>query len=77
MSVVMDVITNKRESVMALSHEFIQEDEEGYFVNLENGNKKRVKLGLQTDEAAEILSGLTEGEKVRPIDFLNLPPLKN
>ena len=98
MSAIMDVVTDKRENVLTLAHEFIQEDEMGYFVIPEKstkgsqwaknenaqtgeqggaGEKKRIKLGLQTDEAAEVLSGLSAGEKVRPIDFLNLPALKN
>lgn len=77
LSCIMDVIANKRENVLTLAHEYIQEDEGGYFITAENGQKKAIKLGLQTDEAAEVLSGLTEGEKVRPIDFLNLPALKN
>jgi multidrug efflux pump subunit AcrA (membrane-fusion protein) len=77
MSVIMDIITAKRTNVLTLAHEYIHEDEKGYFVVTESGERKTVTLGLQTDEAAEILSGVNLGEKVRVIDYLALPPLKN
>ena len=78
MSTVMDVTTDKREKTLVLGHEYIQEEAkplEGYFVTLESGEKRIVTLGLRTDEASEILAGLNEGERVKPIDFLALPPL--
>jgi multidrug efflux pump subunit AcrA (membrane-fusion protein) len=73
MSAVMDVITDKRDNVLALPHEFIQEENNHYFVTTDSREKKTVTLGLQTSEAAEILTGVKEGEKVKPIDFLSLP----
>ena len=73
MSALMDVITAKRQGVMALTHEYIQEDQEGDFVTLAGGEIRRVHLGLQTDEAAEILDGVKVGERAMPINFLSLP----
>lgn len=77
MSVLMDVDTNKRANVLTLPHEYIQEEDGNYFVTLESGQRRPVKLGLQTDEAAEIVSGLNEGDRVRPIDFLSLPKVED
>ncbi len=76
MSVLMDVITDRRENVLALAHEYIHEDSEGYHVFTADGTRKNITLGLQTEEAAEIKSGLAEGERVRVIDFLNLPRIE-
>jgi multidrug efflux pump subunit AcrA (membrane-fusion protein) len=75
MSAMMDVITQKKENVLALGHEFVEEDKDGYFATLMTGEKRRLKVGMQTDEAVEIISGLNEGEKVRAIDFLNQPKM--
>lgn len=76
MSALMDVITDSRENVLALTHEFIHEDAGKYFVVLEDGSKKGITLGLQTEEAAEVKTGLVEGERVRVIDYLNLPKIE-
>lgn len=78
MTALVDVITNKREQVLTLAHEYIQEDANGaYFVTTEKGDRVKVELGLQTDEAVEIKAGLKEGDKVQIIDFLNLPKLQD
>ena len=78
MSTVMDIVPDKREKVLVLPHEYVQEDDNGYFVTMENGAVRKVKVGMQTSaEAVEILDGLKEGDKVRVIDFLNLPKLKD
>jgi len=77
MSAVMDVIAEKREKVLSLAHEFVQEDDKGFFVTTDRGSVKRVTIGMQTAEAVEIKEGLNEGDKVRAIDFLNLPKLKD
>jgi len=76
MSSLMDVITAKREKTLLLGHEYIQEKDGNSFVTLESGAKRDIKIGLQTDDAVEILSGLSENDRVRPIDFLTLPKLE-
>ena len=73
MTALMDVITAKRVNVLALAHEYVQQDSEGSFVTLASGEVRRVTLGLQTEEAVEIVAGLREGERAQPIDYLNLP----
>ena len=76
MSALMDVITASRPNVLTLPHEFIQEQGGKYFVTTIDGVKKPVTLGMQTEEAAEIKTGVVDGEKVRVIDFLNLPHIE-
>lgn len=78
MSALCDVVTNRAEQALVLAHEFIQQDDkDNYFVTTASGEKRVLKLGLQTDEGVEIKEGLKEGEKVRVIDFLNLPKLQD
>lgn len=69
MSVSVDIIADSRKDVLVLSHEYIDREGEEYTVQLKTGEKRKVKLGLQTDEAFEILEGLKEGERVEPVDF--------
>ena len=74
MSALLDIVTADDANVLVLGHEYIQDDPEGYsFVTMLNGEKRKVELGLQTEEAVEIKSGLKEGDRVRLIDFLSLP----
>ncbi|PWU22057.1 MAG: hypothetical protein C5B49_01495 [Bdellovibrio sp.] len=73
MSAVVDIETNEARNVLVLPLEYIQRSTDGTFVTLVSGEKRPVKLGLQTDEAVEIQSGLVERDEVRIVDFLNLP----
>ncbi len=70
MSVLIDIVTQKKENVLFLRHEFINKSGDTYFVRLSNGEKKDIKLGLQNEEGAEILEGLAEGDLVKKVDFL-------
>lgn len=72
MSVVIDVITAKKENVLTLRHEFIRRDNEKYYVILSSGTRKDIEVGIQNEEGFEILSGLSEGEKIKQIDFADL-----
>ncbi len=72
MSVVIDVITEKKENVLTLRHEYIRRDGEKYFVILANGKRKDIQVGLQNEEAFEVISGLDIGEKIKQVDFSNL-----
>ncbi len=72
MSVVIDVITSKKENVLTLRHEFIRRDNEKYFVVLNSGKRKDIQVGIQNEEGFEIVSGLEEGEKIKQIDFSDL-----
>lgn len=72
MSVVIDVITSKKENVLTLRHEFIRRENEKYYVVLASGKKKDIQVGIQNEEGFEIVSGLEEGEKIKQIDFSEL-----
>lgn len=72
MSVLIDVITNKKSGVVFLRHEFINRENEQYYVVLKNGKRKDVKLGLQNDEGFEVIEGLSEGDEVRQVDFTQI-----
>jgi len=69
MSVIVDIITNKRDKVLALPHEFIDKEADDYFVILESGEKRPVKVGMQNEDSFEIKSGLKENDRVRMVDF--------
>lgn len=69
MSVVIDVITAKKENVLTLRHEFIRREDEKYFVVLASGKRKDIQVGIQNEEGFEVVSGLQEGEKIKQIDF--------
>ncbi|MBK7842464.1 MAG: efflux RND transporter periplasmic adaptor subunit [Bdellovibrionales bacterium] len=72
MTAVVDIITNKKDNVLALGHEFIQKENENYFVILKNGNRQSIKVGLQNESVFEVLEGLNEGQEVQQVDFLKL-----
>lgn len=70
MSVVLDVITEKREKVLTLRHEFIRRDEsDQYYVVLADGERRNIKVGIQNEEGFEILEGLTEKDRIQQVDF--------
>ena len=80
MSVVIDVITAKKEKVLTLRHEFIhrgrEKESEKYYVVLSSGKRKDIQVGIQNEEAFEIISGLQEGEKIKQVDFSDLNSVK-
>lgn len=73
MSVVVDIITAKKENVLSLRQEYVLRDKDGYFVTLASGQRRPIKVGMQNEEAFEIVEGLQEGEAVIPVDFTSLP----
>lgn len=70
MSVLIDIISSQKKEIFTLKHEFIERENGKYFVTTAKGEKKEIKIGLQDDAAAEVISGLAEGEKVKQVDFL-------
>lgn len=69
MSVIIDVITARKENVLSLRHEFIRRDNDHYFVVLQSGDRQTIEVGIQNEEGFEILSGLSEGQKIRQVNF--------
>lgn len=72
MSTIVDIITLKKENVLVLPHEYILREGEEYFVLLKNGSKTKITVGIQNEAFFEIVSGVSEGEVVKQIDFMEL-----
>jgi len=70
MSGILDIIIQEAAGVLALPQEFVAEENGHYYVTLAGGERRRVEIGLKTDEMFEITSGLKEGDLVRQVDFL-------
>ncbi|NUM88740.1 MAG: efflux RND transporter periplasmic adaptor subunit [Bdellovibrionales bacterium] len=71
LSVLVDVETAKRPSVLRVGVEFVEKNGGKYMVTLVDGMKKEVVVGIQNEEHVEILNGLSEGDRLRQVDFLN------
>lgn len=72
MSALVDIVTFEKDGVLVLPHEFVQKDGDQYFVNLKNGQRQNVKIGLQNEMVVEITEGLKEGQEVRAVDFTKI-----
>ncbi len=72
MSVIMDIETDKRENILSLRHEFIQKEKDKFFVTLKGGAKKTIEVGIQNEEAYEIISGIKESDEIQMVDFSTL-----
>ena len=72
MSAVIDVIVRQQKGVLKLRHEYVQKAGEEYFVIKRDGQHKTITVGLENEVAFEITGGITEGEEVQQIDFLEL-----
>jgi HlyD family secretion protein len=70
MSVIVDIVAAKFEKVLTLRHEYIQKNVNRYFAVAVDGSKKPIEVGAQNEEAFEVRSGLSEGARVRQVDFL-------
>lgn len=70
MSVVLDVIVKEAKDVLTVRHEFVQKEGKTYFVTLGDGTRRDIEVGMQNEDAFEVKRGLTEGDKVRQVDFL-------
>lgn len=77
MSVLLDIVTQSADGVLTLQHEYIQEENGASFATTADGERRPIELGLRTDEAVEIRKGLSEGDRVRAIDFLELPKVED
>lgn len=69
LSVLVDVETAKRSNVLQVGVEFVEKKNGKFFVTLQDGSRKEVAVGIQNEEVVEIVSGLSEGDKVRQVDF--------
>lgn len=69
MSVLLDLITGKREKVLSVRHEFLRKVGSKYLVTFEGGRTQEVGVGMHNEEAYEVISGVKEGERLLPTDF--------
>jgi len=72
-SVIVDIVVSKKEDVVTLPHECIERSNEGYRVRLASGERREITVGLQDARNVEVLSGIKEGDRVRFVDFGELP----
>lgn len=70
MSVLLDIVAMRLPKVLMLRHEFIQKAGDEYKVTLASGEARTITVGARNEDGFEIKSGVTEGMKVRQIDFL-------
>ncbi|MBS1983455.1 MAG: efflux RND transporter periplasmic adaptor subunit [Bdellovibrionales bacterium] len=70
MSVVVDIIAQKVTGVLMAPLQCIEKEKDGFAVTLDTGEKRKIEIGLQNDESAEIKSGLKEGDRLKQVDFL-------
>ena len=69
MSAIIDIVTLKKEQVLALPHEFIFREKDSFFVIMQNDQKKVITVGIQNEFYSEITDGLRAGNKVKQIDY--------
>lgn len=72
MTSAVDIISDRRDNVLTLKHEYIQMSNGSFFVTLKDGAKRDIKVGLQNESVFEIIEGLEENQEVRLVDFLSL-----
>ncbi len=72
MTVMIDLVTAKKEKILVLPHEYIFEESGEYYAKLVSGEKKLIKIGIQNENLSEISSGLKEGDEVVMVDFKEL-----
>lgn len=72
MSVILDIVTFKKEGILGLRHEFILKENGQYYVYSSNDKKIPIKVGIQNETYFEILEGLKERQEVKQIDFIEL-----
>lgn len=69
MSVIVDIITLKKENVLRLRHEFIGREKDNYFLTLTDGRKISIKVGAQNEEYSEVIGDGIESVTVQKVDF--------
>lgn len=74
MSAIGDIVSLRKEGVLALPHEYLRKRGEEYFVTTTRGKEVPVKIGIQNESMAEITEGIAEGEQVRQVDYLQTGP---
>jgi multidrug efflux pump subunit AcrA (membrane-fusion protein) len=69
MTAMIDIIPDQKTNVLILGHEFVGQDKGQYFVTLDDGQKREIRVGLRDEISFEVVEGLENGQKVKQIDF--------
>lgn len=72
MSTILDIIPAKKTDVLTVAHEYIDKQNDKYYVTLKNNERREIKVGMQNESIVEILSGLKEGDELKQVDFIGL-----
>ena len=64
MNVSGEIIVETVKDALLIQTDALSKDENGYYVTMESGEKRRVQTGLMTVEQTQVLSGLSFGEKI-------------
>lgn len=70
MTVLVEIVANKKDAVLTVPHEVLEIEGLSAFVTLENGERREVTPGLRNEALVEISAGLREGDRVRKVDWL-------
>lgn len=71
LSALVDVEIAERKGVLTLGHEYIASRAGGFFVTRADGTEVNIKLGLQNESGAEIIEGVSEGDRIMVVDYMN------
>lgn len=73
LSAVVDITVISKKDVLAIRHEYVQEQDGKFFVTLlKNKEVKNIELGIENDDFVEVISGLKEGDEVLQTDYFNI-----
>lgn len=72
MSAIGDIVTDKKENVLLVPHEYLFKENDKYFVLPIKGDKKEIKVGTNNSEYFEVTEGLNENDQLSPIDYTTL-----
>lgn len=72
LTVMVDIIVDRKEKVLVLPHQYVQREDDKFIVTTLKGEKKEIQVGLRNDEVLEITGGLSEGDEVQQVDYVEL-----
>jgi len=66
-----DIVLDRRDNVLAIQEAWLQFDDDGAYVEVENGDQsfepRRVETGLSDGIVIEVLDGLSEGDRIKEL----------
>ncbi len=72
MSVLVEIVTARRDQVLALPHQYLLKENGQFFVLTPAQKKIPVEVGLMSDEKVEVKSGLSEKDTVMAVDYFQV-----